>query len=75
MKAKLNKDEKATLAVVWCLLNSFTDIKCSDRAVALVMDAIEKLSPLTIDAWRGSFKIIYEGKTVYERDRGVHIVK
>jgi hypothetical protein len=47
-----------------------TEIPVSSETVISVMNAIEKKTPLSIDAWRSEFEIKYEGKTILKWRNG-----
>jgi hypothetical protein len=70
---KDNKDlnNKKLLAVTGCLLNILTEIPISNKKVVAVIDAIEKITPLTMDVWRGRIKIMVDGKTIFSWDNSI----
>jgi hypothetical protein len=64
------RDAQKLLAVTHVLLNMQTEIPVSNETVISVMNAIEKKTPLAIDAWRSEFEIKYEGKTILKWRNG-----
>jgi hypothetical protein len=64
------RDAQKLLAVTHVLLNIQTDLPIDNEKIIKVMNAIEKKTPLAIDAWRSEFEIKYEGKTILKWRNG-----
>lgn len=70
-KQKFSNDVKKRLGVLWVLLNISTEYRGDSDVVCSVMDMIEKAYPQAPKMWRKNFKIIVDGKIIYEFDNSV----
>ena len=62
---KLDSETRARLRVLWVLLNASTETDTTDHNCE-VMRAIEKMDKKAMKLWNEGFRVVSNGKTLYE---------